>query len=134
MPELVIEATVENLEKVRQFIDENLENFGCKMKSQLQIDLAVEELFVNIASYAYTPGKGMATIQISESDGNVTITFIDSGRPFNPLEHPDPDITLSAEEREIGGLGIYMVKKGMDNVSYSYTDNQNILSVVKSLR
>lgn len=101
----------------------------------MQIDVAVEELFVNIAQYAYAPGIGVATIrlEIQEDPFVVVITFIDNGIPYNPLAKEDPDITLSAEERPIGGLGIYMVKKSMDEVSYEYKDGQNILRIKKQL-
>ncbi len=104
------------------------------MKIQFQIDVAVEELFVNIAHYAYTPETGTATIRvkIEEDPLSASITFIDSGIPYNPLEKEDPDVTLSAEERGIGGLGIYMVKKSMDDMIYEYTDGQNILTIKKN--
>ena len=105
------------------------------MKTQMQIDVAVEEVFVNIASYAYTPGIGSATVRIesSQDPAAVTITFIDRGIPYNPLLKEDPDVTLSAEERAIGGLGIYMVKKAVDDISYVYRDGQNILSISKTI-
>ena len=105
------------------------------MKTQMQIDVAVEEIFVNIASYAYTPGTGSATILFEEEKDPhcAKITFIDRGVPYDPLKKADPDVTLSAEERGIGGLGIFMVKKTMDDISYVYKDEQNILTIRKSL-
>ena len=101
----------------------------------MQIDIAVEEIFVNIASYAYPNGDGTATISVSESTSPtaIRITFVDSGIPYNPLAKEDPDITLGAEEREIGGLGIFMVKKSMDDVNYEYTHGHNRLTLVKNL-
>ena len=113
MKELDIDARVDNLNKVLEFTDSELEELGCSIKVQTQIDVAVEEIFVNIASYAYTDGTGTANIRIeySEEDSTLSITFKDRGIPYNPLEKEDPDVTLSAEERGIGGLGIYMVKK-----------------------
>lgn len=126
---------MDNLDDVLMFIDGILEENECNMKVQMQIDVAVEEIFVNIASYAYTPDVGMATIQaeILEDPKRIEITFIDKGIPYNPLAKEDPDTTLSAEERQIGGLGIYMVKKSMDAMRYEHTDGQNILTLVKNI-
>lgn len=136
MAELTIKATVDNLNNVLAFIDEELEKLDCPMKVQMQIDVAVEEIFVNIARYAYIPDIGDATIKMEPvSDSNaVSITFFDSGVPYDPLAKPDPDVTLSAAERQIGGLGIYMVKKTMDDMKYQYQDGHNILTLVKNLR
>ena len=135
MKELDIEAKVENLDQVLAFVDGVLEEYACSIKAQMQIDIAVEEVFVNIASYAYAPGSGDARIQIMlKEPKKVFIRFIDQGVPFDPLEKPDPDVTLSAEERKIGGLGIYMVKKSMDEVSYEYKDGSNVLTIRKDLR
>ena len=135
MRELTIEAEVENLDNVLAFVDEELEKFDCPPKIQVQIDVAVEELFVNIAHYAYKPEKGNATIkvEVQESPLSVIITFVDNGVPYDPLAKPDPDVTLSAEEREIGGLGIFMVKKSMDDIKYEYKDGKNILTITKNL-
>ena len=132
---LDIEASVDNLDKVLAFVDEQLEKHDCSPKIQMQIDVAVDEIFVNIASYAYTPQKGSANIsvEIQEEPLAVIITFIDGGVPYDPLKKPDPDVSLPAEEREIGGLGIYMVKQSMDNISYEYRDGKNILTIQKNL-
>ena len=131
---LNIDAEVNNLDKVLAFVDEKLESYGCSPKTQMQIDVAVEEIFVNIASYAYNPEVGPAVISVETQEDPlaVIITFMDGGVPYNPLEKPDPDVTLSAEERQIGGLGIYMVKKSMDNVTYKYEDGKNILTITKN--
>ena len=131
---LTVEAKPENLETVNAFVDAFLQEHDCPMKTQMQIDLCVEEIFVNIAHYAYSGKTGEAEIQISESDGNVTLTFSDAGTPYDPLQKEDPDVTLSAEERQIGGLGIYLVKKNMDAVSYRYENGKNILTIQKSIR
>ncbi|MCR5542897.1 MAG: ATP-binding protein [Eubacterium sp.] len=133
--EITIEARKDKLDDLMIFIDSHLEEFDCSMKAQMQIDVAVEELFVNIANYAYAPEIGNATIRMIFSDepGEVTIVFIDSGVPYDPLKKDDPDITLSVDERAIGGLGIFMVKKSMDDMFYEYKDGQNILSIVKKL-
>ena len=131
MNSLAVEAKKENLLRVLSFVDEKLEESGCPMKTQMQIDVAVEELFVNIASYAYTPGTGDAVIMMKTGEEGITIEFRDRGKPFDPLAKEDPDVTLSAEERQIGGLGIFMVKKSMDEVSYSYENGENILTIRK---
>ncbi len=136
MSELTLEARLDNLQQVLSFVDRQLEAMDCPMKVQVQIDVAVEELFVNIASYAYQPGVGSATVRLETEQEPLTvaITFIDRGMPYDPLAKPDPDVTLSAEQREIGGLGIYMVKKSMDGITYQYQDGQNILTIRKRLR
>lgn len=135
MSELTLEAKVENLDEVLAFVDKILEELDCPPKAQMQIDVSVEELFVNIANYAYAPGTGSATIRVTKQNDpiGVAITFIDSGVPYNPLAKKDPDITLSAEERQIGGLGIYMAKKSMNSIEYEYTDGQNILTIKKAI-
>ncbi|MBQ7503908.1 MAG: ATP-binding protein [Ruminococcus sp.] len=136
MKELTVEAAIENIEKVTDFINAELEVLGCSFKAETQIDVAIDELFGNIARYAYNPETGKATVrlEVEENPLSVIITFIDNGRPFNPLRQADPDITLSAEEREIGGLGIFLVKKTMDLIEYDYRDGQNILKIKKSMR
>ena len=136
MKELTIAAKVENIEAVTNFVNEQLEALDCPMKAQMQIDIAIDELFGNIAHYAYNPEIGKATVRVEviEDPLAVTITFIDNGVPYDPLAKADPDTTLSAEEREIGGLGIYMVKKSMDEITYEYKEGQNILAIKKSLK
>lgn len=133
--ELVIEAATENLQKVQDFVESKLKDADCPMKAMMHINIAVEEIFVNIAHYAYAPGKGNATVRVEISDDPVvvTITFIDKGIPYDPLAKEDPDVTLSAQDREIGGLGIFMTKKTMDDISYEYKDGQNILRLVKNI-
>ena len=136
MKELNIAATVENIEVVTEFVNEQLEALDCPMKAQMQIDIAIDELFGNIAHYAYNPDVGDATVRVEvvEEPLAVVITFIDKGVPYDPLAKADPNTTLSAEEREIGGLGIFMVKKTMDEITYEYKDGQNILAIKKSLK
>lgn len=135
MKELTIAATVENIETVTEFVNAQLEALDCPMKAQMQIDIAIDELFGNIAHYAYNPDVGSATVRVEvvEEPLAVVITFIDGGVPYDPLAAADPDITLSAEERQLGGLGIYMVKKSMDEITYEYKDGKNILSIKKKL-
>ena len=135
MKKLTIDATIENIEKVTEFVNEQLESYDCPVKAQMQIDVAIDELFGNIAHYAYNPDTGPVTVQVETKDEpcSVIITFIDNGKPYDPLKKMDPDVTLSAEEREIGGLGIFLVKKTMDDISYEYKNGQNILTIKKSI-
>lgn len=133
--ETVVEALLENLPQVQSFVGELLEEAGCPMKTMMQIDVIVEEVFVNIAHYAYGTGHGKAAVraEISGEPPVVTITFTDRGMPYDPLAREDPDVTLPAEKREIGGLGIFMTKKMMDEVRYEYRDGQNILTLKKKM-
>lgn len=135
MRELTIDAAVDNIPAVTDFVNEQLEAHGCSMKAQMQIDIAIDELFGNIAHYAYNPDIGPATVRVelTEEPLRVIITFVDNGVPYDPLKQEDPDTALSAEERQTGGLGIYMVKKSMDAVEYEYKDGQNILKITKML-
>ncbi len=162
--ELTIDADVQNLETVLDFVNTILEEQDCSPKVEIQLDVAVEEIYVNIANYAYSgeTGKAYITVEVGEAasllpdlispngnlfsnygdadtivnklTGNVfIITFKDSGMPYDPLEKPDPDVTLSAEERAIGGLGIFMVKKSMDLLQYEHKDGMNVFSLVKCI-
>lgn len=134
--ELDTEADNDNLPDVLAFIERHLEEIGCSPKIQMQIAVAAEEIFVNIANYAYNPGKGKATVrvEITEKPLTVAISFMDNGKPFDPTKKADPNVTLSAEEREIGGLGIFMTKKMMDDVRYEYVDGKNILTLKKEIQ
>ncbi len=132
----IFEAADENLEAVNDFIHAQIKPFSCQSQTLFQIDLAVEEIFVNISHYAYSPNKGTVQIDCSvektaDAPAKLTVSFTDRGKAFNPLAKPDPDITLSVEEREIGGLGIFLTKKYMDSVLYERKDNQNILTFTK---
>ena len=135
MKSITVEAKIENVDKVTEFVNEVLEDKECPLKVQMQLDVAIDEIFGNIAYYAYGKGRGNATIQIEMEDNppKITLTFIDQGIPYNPLESKDPDITLDIEDREIGGLGIFLVKKTMDELYYEYVDGQNILTMKKEL-
>ena len=130
---LVMDATHENLSKVNQMIDDYLKDKNCSFKTRMQIELAVEEIYVNIANYAYPNGGGKAEIILQKNNKQFVMTFKDSGVPYDPLAKPDPDTTLSASERKIGGLGIFLVKKNMDDVTYEYKDGYNILTITKNL-
>ena len=133
--ELTVKADVNNLDKVQGFIDERLEAAECSMKAQTQIDVAVEEIYVNICNYAYKDkgGEGDAKVKMKITDGVAEIVFEDSGIQYDPLANEEPDITLSAEEREIGGLGIFITKKTMDEVLYDYKDGKNALTLRKKI-
>ena len=131
---LKVSAETKNLTQVLAFVDALLERAGCPLKMQMRIDVAVEELYINIANYAYLPGKGEAVINVwFEDDSTIVIEFRDKGKFFDPLMKEDPDVTLSAGERPIGGLGIFMVKKSMDDVQYRREGDQNILTIKKKL-
>ena len=129
------EAKIENIAVITDFVNSILEANGCSAKVQMEIDIAIDELFGNIAHYAYNPEPGPATVrvEVTEAPISVIVTFIDHGVPYDPLKKDDPDITLSAEERDIGGLGIFMVKKTMDEITYEYKDGQNILRIRKDI-
>ena len=141
---ITVDAVIANVAKVTDFVNEELDRLGCSMKAQMQIDVAIDELFGNIANYAYHPEVGKATVEIRsekctaeagdpEEVTQVLITFTDHGVPYNPLEKEDPDVTLSADKRQIGGLGIFLVKKTMDDIEYEYKDGKNILTIKKSI-
>ena len=133
MNELILNAQIENLNQVLEFVNRILEEEKCLPYVQLEIDSAVEELFVNIAHYAYAPDIGCVSIQVFVEEKDVIIIFKDNGIPYNPLARKDPDITLPLEERRIGGLGIYIVKQYMDNVDYSYENGMNVLRIKKNI-
>ena len=131
MKEMTIEAKTENLPVVTAWIEKALEEVDCPIKAQMQIDVAIDELFGNIARYAYTPDIGEAAVRFAfDADTRtVSISFLDSGIPFDPLSQAAPDINTPAEERAVGGLGIYLVRKTMDRVDYRYADGKNILTI-----
>lgn len=133
--EITVRAELESIAQVTEFVEANLEEAGCGMKAVTQINIAVDEIVSNIARYAYANEKGNVTVsfRISEKTKSVLLTFTDRGKPYNPLEKDDPDVSLSAEERELGGLGIFMVKKSMDEMHYEYKDGKNILTIVKNI-
>ena len=135
MTERTFPAKTEAVPDVLGFVEETLEGYECPMKTQLAVCVAIEEVFVNIAHYAYGSGEGDVTLGIGFDGAGRTVTFrmADSGIPFDPLEKADPDITLSAEEREIGGLGIFITKKTMDSITYAYENGRNILTMIKKV-
>ena len=135
MKELTVEARLDNLEKVIDFISRNLEEAGGSPAIEIQVHLAVEEIFVNVASYAYEPGTGPVTIQCGPlGSDRFEIIFIDQGVPYDPMAKDDPDVTLEIEERQIGGLGIFLAKQYMEEMNYQYENGSNILTMIKNLR
>ena len=131
MEKLTIDATVENLPVVTEFITSSLEEKDCSMKTIMQMELVIEEIFVNVASYAYRPNVGLVTICKEFEPESIVISFIDRGVDYNPLKHQDPDINAELEDRDIGGLGIFLIKKNVDEISYERKDGQNILTIKK---
>ncbi|SDB50741.1 Anti-sigma regulatory factor (Ser/Thr protein kinase) [Pseudobutyrivibrio sp. YE44] len=131
MKEIRIDASIENVERLVSILDEQLEAVDCPMKAQLQLDVAVEEIFSNISHYAYGENKGQVSIRMDISPERGLIEFMDQGEPFNPLEKEDPDVEAAAESNQLGGLGIYIVKESMDEVSYEYRDRKNVLTIKK---
>ncbi len=135
MTEKFFPAADSSLNDFLAFAEEELEKAECPMKAVMPITVALEEVFVNVAHYAYPDSSGEVSLSIDFDSESRQMTFrmTDSGIPFDPLAKPDPDITLSAEERQIGGLGIFMMKMTMDDVSYVYKDGQNILTMKKTI-
>ena len=141
--ELRVTADVNNLQSVMSFLQTHLDAQDCPRKARMAIELAVEEVFVNIAMYAYVSGNGEVTVRICPSgDGpadetapegsrGIEVTFIDQGIPYDPLAREDPDVTLPANQRRIGGLGIFLIKQQMDDVTYEHRDGSNILTLKK---
>ncbi len=132
---ITVEASMEYLDMVTSGVEAFLEAYSCPMKIVMKILLCVEELYANVVNYAYADKGGSCTIELNgdsnEACSEVSIVIRDGGIPFDPLAKEDPDITLSADEREIGGLGIYMVKNIMDTVSYEYKQQENIVTMTK---
>ena len=130
---LKIDADTEQWPEAEDFLNDLLEKHACPVKLQMQIVVAIEEMFVNVAHYAYPDGNGWVEIHADISDTQAKITLVDGGIPYDPLGHPDPDVDAMAQESKIGGLGILMVKKLMDEMKYIYKDGQNCLTVIKAL-
>lgn len=135
MKELILSADIANITAVNEFIDAQLTGMNCPEKALRQIHIAIDELFGNIARYAYYPGTGpvRVRVELSERPRAVEITLTDRGVRYDPLAREDPDTGLPIEERDIGGLGIFIVKKSMDEVCYAYQEGQNILKIRKLL-
>lgn len=130
---MTVAAETENLQKVLGFVGGYLDKTSCQKKARMHIDIAVEEIFVNIAHYAYDKAGGNVTVNVEVTPETAVITFIDSGAPYDPLKKPGPDVTLPMEKRAIGGLGVFMAKKLMDELIYEYRNGQNILTMKKNI-
>ncbi|MCL2010473.1 MAG: ATP-binding protein [Synergistaceae bacterium] len=132
MRNVVVKASVDNLDDVLGFVNGYLELHNCQPYLRFQIDTAVEEIFMNIANYAYKPAEGYVTIRISAEE-KILIRFEDSGKPYNPLEQASPDLDKPVMARKIGGLGVFMVRQLMDEVAYTRADNKNVLTMTKKI-
>ena len=133
--EITVPATFDEIVTVTDFVNESLTALGCEKSVRIQVDVAIDEIFSNIVRYAYAPESGPVSVRVEEEENPpcVIITFIDHGTPFDPLTAKTPDTTLPARKRPIGGLGLFMVKKTMDGISYRYQDGQNILTIRKKI-
>lgn len=134
MKELTVEAIVEQIETVTEFVNAELEKLDCPMKARIQLDIAIDEIVSNIAYYAYGEKTGTVTVRIEalQEENGVQLMFLDSGVPYDPLTRQDPDISAEIEDRKEGGLGIFLVRKTMDDMKYEYKDGQNCLTIRKS--
>ena len=134
---LTVPAKDDSFLEVQAFAEDTMAEYGCPVKIRTKMMICIEEMVVNVFHYAYPKDQdaenAMLTVEMWTENGILGITLIDSGIPYNPLEKEDPDITLSAEERQIGGLGIFMVKKKMDKVDYRYEDGKNIFTMSKKM-
>ena len=135
MKEWTFEAKIDRIPWLTEQVDALLEGLDCPIKAQMQIDVAIDELLANIASYAYETGEGEVTVRFDFQPDNrtVALTFIDSGIPYDPLAKPDPDVALEVEKRSVGGLGIFLVKKTMDDMTYARRDGHNVLTIRKRI-
>ena len=137
MKEIKTETRLENIEMITEFVNDELEAMGCSESARIKIDIALDEIFSNIVKFAYGDEIGMVTVRMDSPEDRpdeITISFHDSGTPFDPLTAKEPDITLPASERKKGGLGLFIVKKTMDEVRYEYRDGQNNLTFRKKVQ
>ena len=132
MDKIVLESKMENIKKVIEFVNSKIEKCNFKEKEKLEINIAIDELFGNIVKYAYGEEVGIVEVQVKvkENPLEVEITFIDSGTKYNPLEREEPNIEANLNERKIGGLGIFIARKLMDEIKYEYKDGKNVLSII----
>lgn len=127
--EATFEASLDHMADVSAFVEGALESAGCPPGVSAKMMVVCDEVSSNIVRYS---GASKLTVRVESTDGAWTLAFADAGKPWNPLEHADPDTTLSAEERPVGGLGILLVKKLMDDVSYARVDGWNVFTVKKT--
>ncbi len=135
MKEIVLDAKRENLPQLFEFITKTLREYSDDEKTIRKVKLCVEEAFMNIAAYAYNPEVGPAKVSVTALGEpyplRVQVVFTDNGKPFNPLKAESPDVESGLEDRQVGGLGIFLIKKEMDDITYEYRDGQNILTLEK---
>ena len=132
MEQIKIPARVDCLDALLDFVDGRMSDAGIDVRQQSKVLVAAEEIFINIASYAYHPGEGNVVVRAKVETERFVIEFRDCGKPFNPLEAKVPDLNVAARDRLIGGLGIYMVKKLMDGIFYDYLVGKNVLTIIKN--
>jgi anti-sigma regulatory factor (Ser/Thr protein kinase) len=134
---VTVKADINELDNVLEIIRDYLDSKSVSEKFKLGLEIALEEIFTNIINYSYEMGSDDNKIEIiynfKDNPSRIVIKIIDKGTPFNPLKHNDPDTTLNANDRDIGGLGIFLVKKNINNIDYEFKDNQNILTIEKIL-
>lgn len=134
--ELTVDATLESIALVTDFVNSELDAKDCSPKARVQIDIAIDELISNIVSYAFPSGNGSFTVRVAfeKSSPTAVLTFLDRGQPFDPLSVSEPDVTSAAEDRPVGGLGVFLIRRLMNDASYEYRDGQNILRLRKDMR
>jgi anti-sigma regulatory factor (Ser/Thr protein kinase) len=130
--EIVVDSKFENVRALTEFVESSLEPYHPSMKAVTQIGVAIDELFSNVVRYSGSANMKLI-LHVNEDVLTAELTFIDEGVAYDPLSKADPDVTLSADDREIGGLGIFLVKKIMDGVEYKRDGQKNVLTVVKKL-
>lgn len=135
MQRFTVDAAIENIPAITDFVNSQLKAHACPLQTQYEIDIAIDEIVSNVARYGYPSGKGEITVQVQwqENPLTVVIVFIDQGIAYNPLRQKEPNLTLCAQERPVGGLGIFMVKHMMDNVQYERRGRENVLSLSKQM-
>lgn len=135
MKDLLVESKIEDIEAVTKFVQTELQSLGCSGHAVMQIKMAIDEIFGNICYYAYGSKTGPVKVSVGMDDERKTavLTFSDNGIPYNPLEADIPDIELDGEERPVGGLGIFIVREMMDDITYEYKDGKNILCLTKTI-
>jgi sigma-B regulation protein RsbU (phosphoserine phosphatase) len=122
-------ASKQNYAKFNAWLENTCINNNLDDELKMKLHLIAEELYTNIFSYAYEDNQGDIEVILSKENNMINYTFIDRGVKYNPLERPDPDVTLPPESREQGGLGIFIVKSSVNEINYEYKDGQNILSM-----
>lgn len=131
MLKITLKAKTDELDKLMALLEAQLETVKCPMRAMMQIQVAAEEAFVNVAHYAYDSGEGSVNVYLDVRAHYASLTLEDSGKPYNPLARKEPDITIKAEDRPIGGLGVHLIRKNMDEVNYAYRDRKNLLTMTK---